>query len=195
MTGVQTCALPIWLRPLVKPADDEGDNTKRLSREHTVLVSKSGLVTVTGGKWTTYRAMAEDVLDTCFSTNLLPSRPGGVTTTLKLVGAEQARVSISDAPGIHLYGKQAATVLMLPGADRQLGGGLTEAMVRFAARYEYARTVEDVLARRSRMLFLDAALARSLAETVSVFLQQETGVDPELSDFLQLCDQYLQLPT
>ena len=187
----------IWvgLRPLVKPADDEGDNTKRLSREHTVLVSKSGLVTVTGGKWTTYRAMAEDVLDTCFSTNLLPSRPGGVTTTLKLVGAEQARVSISDAPGIHLYGKQAATVLMLPGADRQLGGGLTEAMVRFAARYEYARTVEDVLARRSRMLFLDAALARSLAETVSVFLQQETGVDPELGDFLQLCDQYLQLPT
>ena len=63
----------IWvgLRPLVKPSDDEGENTKKLSREHTVLVSKSGLVTVTGGKWTTYRAMAEDVLEQCFESDLL----------------------------------------------------------------------------------------------------------------------------
>ena len=53
----------IWvgLRPLVRPPDDEGGNTKSISREHTVLASPSGLVTVTGGKWTTYRAMAEDV--------------------------------------------------------------------------------------------------------------------------------------
>ena len=56
----------VGLRPLVKPQGDDGDDTKGLSREHTVLVSRSGLVTVTGGKWTTYRAMAEDVLDKCF---------------------------------------------------------------------------------------------------------------------------------
>ena len=189
----------IWvgLRPLVKPADDDGDaseSTKSLSREHTILVSQSGLVTVTGGKWTTYRAMAEDVLDRCFEADLLPNRPGGVTNSLKLVGAQQEKKAISDAPGIHLYGSEAAAVLALPGADKELGGGLTEAMVRYAARFEYARTVEDVLARRSRLLFLDAALAKSLAAPVAALLQQETGVDPSTGAFLALCDQYLHLP-
>ena len=186
----------IWvgLRPLVKPADVDGDNTKGLSREHTILVSKSGLVTVTGGKWTTYRAMAEDVLNSCFAANLLPAKPGGVTTDLKLVGAHATAQAISEAPGIHLYGSEAAAVLGLPGSDKELGGGLTEAMVRFAARFEYARTVEDVLARRSRMLFLDAALAKSLAASVAVLLQQEISGDPALAAFLELCDQYLHLP-
>ena len=84
--------------------------------------------------------------------------------------------------------------MALPGADRLLGGGLTEAMVRFAARYEYARTVEDILARRSRLLFLDAALAKSLAGAVSELLTQENGTDPATDTFLALCDQYLHLP-
>ena len=187
-------SLWVGLRPLVKPPHEDGDNTQGLSREHTVLVSKSGLVTVTGGKWTTYRAMAEDVLDKCFAAGLLPVRPGGVTIDLKLVGAQAMGQKISDAPGIHLYGSEAAAVLALPGADRALGGGLTEAMVRFAARHEYARTVEDVLARRSRLLFLDAALAKLLAPEVATLLLQETGVDPALGAFLLLCDQYLQVP-
>jgi glycerol-3-phosphate dehydrogenase len=82
----------------------------------------------------------------------------------------------------------------LPGASRQLGGGLTEAMVRFAARHEYARTVEDVLARRSRLLFLDAALAEALAAEVAFILEQETGVTPQLAPFHALCSQYLALP-
>lgn len=186
----------IWvgLRPLVKPSQDDGDSTQALSREHTVLVSKSGLVTVTGGKWTTYRAMAEDVLDSCFDAELLAKRPGGVTASLQLVGAQPSVHKISDAPGLHLYGSEAAAVQALPGAERMLGGGLTEAMVRFAARHEYARTVEDVLARRSRLLFLDAALARTLAARVAELLEQETGADPRLADFLVLADQYLTLP-
>ena len=62
------------LRPLVKPQDDDGDNTKKISREHTVLASRSGLVTVTGGKWTTYRAMAEDVCKMLHQ-GLLPEKP------------------------------------------------------------------------------------------------------------------------
>jgi glycerol-3-phosphate dehydrogenase len=183
----------VWvgLRPLVKTAADDGDNTKRMSREHTVLASKSGLITVTGGKWTTYRAMAEDVLETCFAAQLLPARQGGKTTDLKLVGAQQVKKSITDIPGIHLYGSEAAAVSSMPGAGRALGGGLTEAMVRFAARHEYARTVEDVLARRSRLLFLDAALAKSLATSVAALLQQETGLEPKLGEFMLLCGQYL----
>jgi glycerol-3-phosphate dehydrogenase len=190
-------SLWVGLRPLVKPVSDDGEPTKALSREHTVLVSKSGLVTVTGGKWTTYRAMAEDVLEKCFETRLVPRRPAGVTADLPLVGAPAAgavTTSISAAPGLHLYGTEAAQVDSLPGASRHLGGGLTAAMVRFAARHEYARTVEDVLARRSRLLFLDANLAASLAAEVGGLLQEETGVDPQSAAFRELAASYVRMP-
>src|SRR6185369_1353209 len=129
----------VGLRPLVKPQGDDGDDTKGLSREHTVLVSRSGLVTVTGGKWTTYRAMAEDVLEKCFAAHLLPRVAEGVTANLLLVGAPdgaEAPTPLSAAPGPHLYGSEAGQVAALAGADRPLGGGLTAAMVRFAARHE-----------------------------------------------------------
>jgi glycerol-3-phosphate dehydrogenase len=189
----------VWvgLRPLVKPQDDDGDNTKGLSREHTVLVSRSGLVTVTGGKWTTYRAMAEDVLQKCFDKALLPARAAGVTTHLRLVGAGrpgQVQQSIAHPPGLHSYGSEQSQVLDLPGASSELAPGLTEAMVRFAVRYEYARCVEDVLARRSRLLFLDAALARSLAARIGAIVQQETGCDPQTEAFCALAEEYLHLP-
>ena len=189
-------SLWVGLRPLVKPQGEEGEETKALSREHTVLVSRSGLVTVTGGKWTTYRAMAEDVLDKCFSKQLLERSRPGVTTNLPLVGAAglATRTPISAAPGAHLYGTEAATVESLPGARRQLGGGLTEAMVRFAARHEYARTAEDVLARRSRLLFLDAKLAGELSAEVASILRQETGVDPQAEAFRELAAKYRQMP-
>ena len=195
----------IWvgLRPLVKPQDDDGDNTKGLSREHTVLVSRSGLVTVTGGKWTTYRAMAEDVLESCFEKSLLTRVGAGATRHLLLAGAETPSTqlgatsgwtSICKAPGLHSYGSEAPAVQSMPGAHVQLADGLTEAMVRFAARYEYARNVEDVLARRSRMLFLDAALASEVARKVGIILQEETGIDPLVDDFRALCQKYLYLP-
>ena len=185
----------IWvgLRPLVKPPDDDAGSTQALSREHTVLISKSGLVTVTGGKWTTYRAMAEDVVAQCVKAGLLPVQSGISTENLKLVGACNSNNKISEAPGLHLYGSEANNVNSLPGAGRVVGGGLTEAMVRFAARYEYARTVEDVLARRSRLLFLDAALAKQMTSDVATLLIEETGIDPQAEFFLTLCDQYLGL--
>ena len=169
-----------------------------IRRNHKLAVAqRSGLVTVTGGKWTTYRAMAEDVLEKCFTTGLLERIGSSVTSHLKLVGADgvvAGRPKISDAPGLHAYGSEQQTVLALPGAHRHLGGGLSEAMVRFAARHEYARTVEDVLARRSRLLFLDARLASSLAGEVGAILQQETGVDPQIAAFCTLAQKYLGLP-
>jgi len=189
----------IWvgLRPLVKPQDDDGGNTKSISREHTVLASRSGLVTVTGGKWTTYRAMAEDVLQKCFDAGLLPARAAGVTNLLRMVGtpAQPPHQRICDAQGLHSYGSEAAAVRQLPGAEQWLAEGLSEAMVRFAARFEYARTVEDMLARRSRMLFLDARLAAELAPRVAAILQEELGRDPRLAEFLALAQQYQQLPS
>ncbi|MEO8654852.1 MAG: glycerol-3-phosphate dehydrogenase/oxidase [Ramlibacter sp.] len=190
-------SLWVGLRPLVKPQGDDGEDTKQLSREHTVLVSRSGLVTVTGGKWTTYRAMAEDVLQKCFDKGLLQGAQTGVTANLTLIGGEGltgARPRISEAQGLHSFGSEAPAVLALPGADRLLGAGLTEAMVRFSARNEYARTAEDVLARRWRLLFLDARLAGSLAPAVGAILSEETGADPQVAAFEQLARLYLTLP-
>lgn len=184
----------VGLRPLVKPPNEDPGDTKALSREHAVLVERSGLVTVTGGKWTTYRAMAEDVLEHCMANQLMPSRPAGVTATLPLVGANGGGQALSEAPGLHLYGTDAPLVQSLPGAQRELAPGLTEAMVRFAARHEYARTVEDVLARRSRLLFLDARQAASVAEPVATLLAQELGdgfdAGRSLQDFLALAAHY-----
>ncbi|MGB3067084.1 MAG: glycerol-3-phosphate dehydrogenase/oxidase [Ottowia sp.] len=168
----------VGLRPLVRPANEGGAPTRALSREHTVLVSGAGLVTVTGGKWTTYRAMAEDVLAQCVANSLLPGRGKAGTAGLRLVGAPAVgagAISVSAEPGLHLYGSEAGDVSMLPGSNTILAPGLSEAMVRFAARYEYARSVEDVLARRSRQLFLNATEAASAAPAVAQILSEELG--------------------
>ncbi|TAM85064.1 MAG: glycerol-3-phosphate dehydrogenase/oxidase [Candidimonas sp.] len=189
----------VWvgLRPLVRPSDGEEGNTKKISREHTVLVSPSGLVTVTGGKWTTYRAMAADVLARCVEAGLLPSLPPCSTDTHVLLGAVAGatyRATLTTTPGIEAYGEEAQWLRRLDGCDTVLADGLTEAMVRFAARYEYARSVEDVLARRYRLLFLDARLAAHTAPRVAELLREELGVDPRLDDFLRLAEHYLRLP-
>jgi glycerol-3-phosphate dehydrogenase len=190
----------IWvgLRPLVKPPDDDGESTKALSREHTVLFSRSGLVTVTGGKWTTYRAMAQDVMEKCIEKGLLSTSQHCSTAEMPLVGAglkgSASHQSISAAPGAHSYGSEKNFLLLIDGASKELCKGLTEAMVRFAARYEYALTVEDVLARRSRLLFLDARLAATLAGRVGEILQEETGFDPKTEEFSALCVRYLEIP-
>ncbi|MGB7182152.1 MAG: glycerol-3-phosphate dehydrogenase/oxidase [Burkholderiaceae bacterium] len=187
----------VWvgLRPLVRPPDDDGDNTKGLSREHTVLVGQSSLVTVTGGKWTTYRVMAQDVLEQCITSGLVQPPRSTSTTNLRLCGTGPGdRHAISDPPGLHLYGSDAETILALDGAGNELAGGLTEAMVRFAARYQYARTVEDVLARRSRLLFLDAAAANAVAHEVGSILRDELGqsfaADTSVAQFRQLAQGY-----
>jgi glycerol-3-phosphate dehydrogenase len=196
----------VWvgLRPLVKPGGDDGDNTKQLSREHTVLVGRSGMVTVTGGKWTTYRAMAEDVLERCFDRQLLPRRAGGVTVNLPLVGALglKSGVSMTASPGEHGYGSEVDVLRKLPGADRWLWrdgeGGLSEAMVRFAVRHEMALSVEDVLARRCRLLFLDAAEAQRQAGAVATILAEELGAGFDAAasraSFEALAAQYQRLP-
>jgi glycerol-3-phosphate dehydrogenase len=186
----------VGLRPLVKPQDDDGANTKGLSREHTVLVSRSGLVTVTGGKWTTYRAMAEDVLEKCFEQSLLKRVEAGVTANLQAGWCFGVWMPAGRACAMRrvatLMEVSAAAVEALPGADHVLGGGLTEAMVRFAARHEYARTVEDVLARRSRLLFLDARLAAGMAGQVAAILADETGRDAASRSFEPLAKRYLE---
>ncbi|MYN11615.1 FAD-dependent oxidoreductase [Pusillimonas sp. TS35] len=189
----------VWvgLRPLVRPTGDEAGATRKISREHTVLIGTSGLVTVTGGKWTTYRAMAEDVLERCAEAGLLGPLAPSRTAVYPLVGAPQdggARKSMAEPPGLSSYGTEAELLRGIQGADTELALGLTEAMVRFAARYEYARCVEDVLARRARILFLDAQLATAVAPRVAEILREELAIDPGLDAFLHLSRQYSQLP-
>jgi glycerol-3-phosphate dehydrogenase len=98
---------------------------------------------------------------------------------------------IHEAPGWHSYGSEQNFIKSLPGAEDELCPGLTQAMVRFAARHEYAMTAEDVLARRSRLLFLDARLASELAPQVGEILMQETGIAPQTEEFQALASQYL----
>ena len=184
-------SLWVGLRPLVA-THQSANGTKSLSREHTIVTDTHGLITVTCGKWTTYRAMANEVMDACFEAGMLPRRAGGASLGHALVGASAsaAKVPLEAAPGWHLYGSEEPLVRACPGADRILGMGLTEAMVRFAARHEYAWTVEDVLARRWRALFLDARQALAMASTVAQILQEETGSDPRQAEFKALCRQY-----
>lgn len=190
------------LRPLVEAADGQvgnrsanGGATSAMSREHTVLRDAQGMFTVTGGKWTTYRSMAADVLAHIVTAGDLPCAAGGPADTraARLVGAPPAGKplpSLREPPGPHLWGSEAPCLATLPGAGRPLGAGLTEAMVRFAARHEWAVTVEDMLARRWRLLFLDAQAASRLAPEVARLLRDETGLDPRLDEFLSLCERY-----
>jgi len=206
----------VWvgLRPLVA-APAAGARTQALSREHRIVVDPAGLVTVTGGKWTTYRAMASEVLAHGVAAGLLAPRPALDHPLAPLFGAgdanAQARADANEgaganaapahpplhqAPGLHLYGDQAAAVQALPGAGRALGMGLTEAMVRYAVRHEWALTVEDVLARRWRALFLDAIAAEGMAGAVAAIVQDELQragaphTDPGLQAFVALAQRY-----
>lgn len=187
----------VGLRPLVRLQQQVGRGaTQAMSREHAVLISHSGLVSVTGGKWTTYRAMAEDVLASCMKAALLPQKSPGVTAHMRLVGAPHRvqKTGLIEDSNLNQYGSEKKYVLASKGAEVMLSEGLSEAMVRFAACHEYARTVEDVLARRTRLLFLDAKLARKVAPRVAELLREETGADPQLAAFLALADKYLWLP-
>lgn len=124
----------------------------------------------------------------------LPPAPQAVDTrTHALDGAPAPGAhfhSLRDAPGPHLLGTHASALPALPGHNVQLGLGLTEAMVRYCARHEWALTVEDMLARRWRVLFLDAFLAQSMAPRVAQLLEEETGQDAALAPFMALCQQY-----
>ncbi len=173
--------LSMWsgLRPLVRKQGAR--NTAALSREHTVLVSASRLVTVTGGKWTTYRRMAEDAVTIAAKAAGLTGRPSA-TQELRLHGwSEEAANSIGSEHDFSTYGSDQPAIDALaaesPGLSERLHPRLPYRMaeVAWAARHEMARTVEDVLARRTRALFLDARAAIAAAPQVAARLAAELG--------------------
>ena len=166
------------LRPLIVPPRKEHAATAKLSREHATFVSRSGLVTITGGKWTTYRRMGETVVDLAARVAGLPPRPC-VTADLRLHGWTEIP---ADGP-LAKYGADAPAVASLlaeqPGWNEPLHPRLPDLAgeVAWSARFESARTVDDFLARRSRALFLDARAAADMAPRVAAILAFELGRD------------------
>ena len=165
------------LRPLVGGGDDE--STSGLSRDHTLLISESGLVTITGGKWTTYRKMAEDTVDQAATLAGLEDRPCG-TRQLRIHGYHANALRFGE---LSHYGSDATAIRTLldesPGYGERLHPRLPvrAGEVAWAARHEMARTVEDVLSRRTRSLLLDARAAMEAAPAVAALLAEELGRD------------------
>jgi glycerol-3-phosphate dehydrogenase len=185
-------AVYVGLRPLVK---GEG-KTSALSRDHVIHVDTSGLLTITGGKWTTYRHMAEDCVDHAITLGRLPDVECK-TKNLRIHGyAEDAAAQGS----LEVYGADAESIQMLA-KDQKLAVQLhpelpyIAAEVVWAARAEMARTVEDVLARHTRALFLNARAATAMAEPVAQLLAEELGrneawVAAQVKEFCVLAEQY-----
>ncbi|QNE39277.1 glycerol-3-phosphate dehydrogenase/oxidase [Hymenobacter sp. NBH84] len=166
------------LRPLAAPQDGS-EKTKEISRSHKILVSDAGLITITGGKWTTYRRMGQDTVDKAIAIGKLP-KAQSQTAHLPIHGA----LATTDRSNhLYVYGSDQPALQQLVAAEPTLGEKLDptleflKAEVVWAARYELARTVEDVLARRVRVLFLDAQAAIRMAPEVAALLARELGHD------------------
>ncbi len=159
------------IRPLVK---GDAGSTAALSRDHTIRIENSGLVTVCGGKWTTYRRMAEDCVNQAATLGRLPEKPC-VTEHLNIHGFHTNPEKLGR---LRVYGSDAAAIGAL-GHSEPLHPSLpyTAAEVIWAVRHEMARTVEDVLARRTRALFLNAKAAWEMAPQVASLMAKELGRD------------------
>ena len=183
------------LRPLVKSGDSS--ITSKLARDHTIAVSASGLITITGGKWTTYRKMAEDTVDRAIAVAHLESKPCR-TRELRLHGstAEADQTSWSSVYGSFAQAVD-RTCREIPNGSERLHPRLPyrSGEVLWAIREEQARTLEDILARRLRALFLDSQAAQAIAPQAAEILQRELGKDDawagaQVNDFKKLAAQY-----
>lgn len=185
------------LRPLAAPKD-KSEKTKEISRSHKVLVSKSKLITITGGKWTTYRRMAQDTIDKAIEIGQL-NKQTCKTEDLKLHGAVTNKEIINH---LSFYGSDEDYILDLVKTDPSLGEKLhpnlefVKAEVIWAVRNEMARTIEDVLARRVRVLFLDAKAAIEIAPLVADLLALELKKDDawkkqQIEDFRNIAQIYV----
>lgn len=168
------------LRPLAAPKEGSDiSSTKEISRSHHLRVSLSGLVTITGGKWTTYRKMAQDTVDKAAMIGGLKGRK--CRTEDMPIHGWLSNVNYKDP--MYYYGSDADYMRDIVSDHPELGNKLhkrlpyTPIEVIWSARYEMARTVEDILARRQRALFLDARAAIEMAPEVSGILARELKRD------------------
>ncbi len=191
------------LRPLVK---SNSKKTAELARDHLILVADSGLITITGGKWTTYRRMAEDTVNKAIQRSGLPER-ACVTETLMIHGAPDGDAGGPGDETLRIYGTDAEHILALAASNPEWGELLhprlpyIQAEIVWAAREELCMTVEDALSRRTRSLLLDAGAAIECAPLVASLLAAELGRDEswktqQINFFRELAGNYLpDLPT
>lgn len=181
------------LRPLAAP-EQEGTATKEISRHHKVTVSTSGLVSVLGGKWTTYRKMAEDTINTASSVGGLPERVCS-TKNLPIHGYDYH----SDwTDPMHVYGTDIEKIKQLDASGNSSLSNIlpiTPNQIVWGIRQEMAVTVEDVLARRTRLLFLDVEESIRMAKPVAEIMAKELGegnkwIQKQLSQFKALAQTY-----
>jgi glycerol-3-phosphate dehydrogenase len=185
------------LRPLAAP-DEQNPETKEISRSHKVFVSLSGLVTISGGKWTTYRKMAEDTIDKAAMIAGLEDRKC-MTRNMPIHGYV-ANVNFDDH--MYIYGSDRINLQKLLGENPELSEQLhprlpfTALEVVWAVKYEMAITLEDVLARRVRALFLDARASIEMAPRVAKIMAIEMGKTEhwqkeQVEEYVRLANGYI----
>jgi glycerol-3-phosphate dehydrogenase len=204
-TRADVLSVYVGLRPLVK-----GDGkTSALSRDHVIHVDPSGLLTITGGKWTTYRHMAEDCVDHAITLGRLRDEPCK-TRNLRIHGYVDHATGTDDSgadaersgyDAMAVYGSDADAIRTLARQESELAAPLDPnlpyvgAEIVWAARMEMARTVEDALARRTRALFLNSSAAIAMAPAAARLLAIELGrdqswIEAQITAFRQLAEQY-----
>lgn len=195
VTKNDICSVFTGLRPLVKTGTNQ--NTAGISRDHYLSVSASGLITITGGKWTTYRKMAEDTIDEAIIVGHLEEKPCR-TKSLKIHGGESysptddpLRYLGSDIENLHSMIKTnpSLAVKLHPDFDYVTG------LIHLAIRDEYAQTLEDMLARRMRLLYLNVDAAKSIATLVAdemknVLQKDSNWASKQINEFTLLAKKY-----
>jgi glycerol-3-phosphate dehydrogenase len=188
----------VGIRPLAKAAGADDGKTSAISRDYTIHIDHAGLVTIAGGKWTTYRHMAEDCVDHAITLGGLDERPC-VTAITHIHGYHQHPEELGT---LSVYGSDAAAILALAKENPKLAELLHPdlpyigAEVVWAARHEMSRTLDDALSRRTRALLLNARAAVAVAPEVASLLATELGkdsawVDSQVTKFLALAAQYI----
>lgn len=187
------------LRPLAAP-EKKGQSTKEVSRSHKIIVSDTGLITITGGKWTTYRKIAEDVISKTIKVHNLPKN--SCKTEHIAIHGNKTTSATDRENHLYIYGTDIPKILKLQEEEPLLQEKLhpdydyTMAEVAWAIRFEMARTIEDILARRVRLLFLDARAAINSSSKVAQLLAKELGHDAQwaeaqTAEFISLANGFL----
>ena len=184
------------LRPLAASQNNK-EKTKEISRDHKIIISSSGLITITGGKWTTYRKMADDTIKSAIKNGLVPV---SVCQTNKI--PIHGFTTVVENSHLDIYGSDAEKIKLLQKENGWMQEQIiaemsyTKAEIVWCIRYEMARTIEDLLARRLRILFLDARAAMKAAPVVGEILrkellQTEEWKQSQITNFLKLAKGYL----
>lgn len=195
-TRADVLAVYAGLRPLARPKEGS-TKTKEISRSHKVIISKSGLVTLTGGKWTTFRKMGEDTVN-YFTQITGQNLQKSTSASLKIHGYTQS----PDDGHWAMYGTDAEAIQQLTLKNPNWSTRIhpkypyTEAEVIWAVREEMAMKLEDVLSRRIRLLVLDAQAAIDIAPQIAKLMANELGknddwIEKQVADFQKLTQKYL----